>query len=67
MVLSPIISKTPNPIEATDTGKYNIKVYFKELLRDKPHNRQPTKTVPLLLIPGSRATICIRPIIIASL
>ena len=49
------------------TGKYNINVYFKAVVLLKLHNKHPTNTVPLLLIPGIMVTASISPIIMASL
>ena len=62
-----IKSNIPIPIDATDTGKYNMNVYFRDELLDSPHSKHPTKVAPLLDIPGIKAIICIQPMIIASL
>ena len=67
MLSLPSISINPSPIEATETGKYNMKVYFNDVSLDNPQRRQPTKTVPLRLMPGNKETICSKPMMMASL
>ena len=52
-----IMSILLSPKEATETGKYNIKVYFREDSLFRPHSKQPTRTIPLRDNPGSRAHI----------
>ena len=43
-----------------------MNVYFKAVSLLKSRSKQPTKTVPLLLIPGNNATACNNPIKMAS-
>mgnify|MGYP004557081005 CR=1 FL=1 len=59
-------SLIPSSIVAKLTGKYKINVYFKAVSLFNLHNKHATKTVPLLLIPGTIVIIWNKPIIIAS-
>ena len=65
--LRALISSKLNINEPIETGKYSINEYLIDESLDNPISKHPTKTAPLLLIPGKSATISNNPIIIASL